>query len=93
MRHERATEEIRELTALYALGSLTQREARSFELHMNEGCSVCEAEFRKFKHAAAGIGFTAAEVAPPDYIRDLLFGPHRARTSNRSNRGPAEPAQ
>ncbi len=71
MRHERATEEIRELAALYALGSLTQHEARSFEIHMKEGCSVCEAAFRKFEHAAAGIGFAAAG-RPPDYIRDLL---------------------
>jgi anti-sigma-K factor RskA len=72
LKHERATEEIRELAALYALGSLTQHEARSFEIHRREGCSVCEAEIRKFEHAAAGIGFAAAEIAPPDYIRDLL---------------------
>ncbi len=72
MKHERATEEIRELAALYALGSLTQHEARSFEIHKRENCSVCEAEFRKSERAASGIGFAAAEIAPPDYIRDLL---------------------
>ncbi len=73
MKHERATEEIRELAALYALGSLTQHEAQSFETHMSEGCSVCEAEFRKFEHVVAGMGFAADETTAPDYVRDLLI--------------------
>jgi anti-sigma-K factor RskA len=72
LKHERATEELRELAALYALGSLTQQEARSFEVHLSEGCSICEFELRRFQHAAAGIGIAAAEIAAPDYIRDLL---------------------
>jgi anti-sigma-K factor RskA len=73
LRHERATEEIREIAALYALGSLTQHEAQSFEVHMHEGCSICEAEFRKFEHVVAGIGLSSEEVAVPDYVRDLLL--------------------
>jgi anti-sigma-K factor RskA len=73
VKHERATEEIRELAALYALGSLTQHEADSFEIHMREGCSICEAEFRRFENIIAGIGFAVDEVAPPDYVRDLLL--------------------
>ncbi len=73
MKHERATEEIREQAALYALGSLTQHEARSFEVHMSEGCSVCETEFRRYEHIVAGMGFAAGEAAPPEYVRDLLL--------------------
>jgi anti-sigma-K factor RskA len=73
LKHERATEEIRELAALYALGSLTQHEARSFEIHIREGCSVCEEEFRKFSRTIAEIGFASEEVPAPDYIRDLLM--------------------
>jgi len=73
LRHDRATEEIRELAALYALGSLTQHEARSFELHMQEGCPVCEEEFRKFEHIVAEIGFAVEEAETPDYIRELLL--------------------
>jgi anti-sigma-K factor RskA len=73
LKHERATEEIRELAALYALGSLTQHEARSFEAHMREGCTVCEAELHRFAHTIAGMGFAAEEVPAPDYIRDLLL--------------------
>jgi anti-sigma-K factor RskA len=73
LKHERATEEIRELAALYALGSLTQHEARSFETHMSEGCSICEAEFHRFEHIVAVMGFAADETAAPDYVRDLLL--------------------
>jgi anti-sigma-K factor RskA len=73
LKHERATEEIRELAALYALGSLTQHEAHSFEIHMREGCSVCEAEFHRFEHIIAGMGFAVDEAAAPDYVRDLLL--------------------
>ena len=73
MKHERATEEIRELAALYALGSLTQHEARSFEIHIREGCSVCEGEFHKFARTIAEMGFASEEVQAPDYIRDLLL--------------------
>jgi len=73
VKHERATEEIRELAALYALGSMTQHEARSFEIHMQEGCAICEAEYHRFAHTIAAMGFAAEEVAAPDYIRDLLL--------------------
>jgi anti-sigma-K factor RskA len=72
VKHERATEEIRELAALYALGSLTQHEARSFEIHMREGCSVCESEYRRLARTIAEMGFASEEVPAPDYIRDLL---------------------
>jgi hypothetical protein len=72
LRHDRITEELRELAALYALGSLTQHEAHGFELHLKEGCSICEAELRKLQRAAAEIGFAAPEITAPEYIRDLL---------------------
>jgi anti-sigma-K factor RskA len=73
VKHERATEEIRELAALYALGSLTQHEARSFEIHMCEGCSVCEGEYQRFARTIAEMGFASEEVPAPDYMRDLLL--------------------
>jgi anti-sigma-K factor RskA len=73
VKHDRATEDIRELAALYALGSLTQHEARSFEIHIQEGCSVCEAEIQRFARALAEMGFAAEEVPAPEYLRDLLL--------------------
>jgi anti-sigma-K factor RskA len=73
VKHERATEEIRELAALYALGSLTQHEARSLEIHLQEGCAICEAEIQRFARTLAEMGFAAEEVPAPDYLRDLLL--------------------
>ena len=72
MKHERSTEQIRETAALYALGSLTQHEARSFEMHIQEGCTVCAAEFRSFARAVADMGLAVKEKAAPEYIVDLL---------------------
>ncbi len=73
MNHERVTEDIRELAALYALGSLTQHEAHSFEMHIKEGCAACEAELRRFKRTVAGIGFATEEINAPDHIREQLM--------------------
>jgi len=73
LKHERATEEVRELAVLYALGSMTQHEARSFEIHLREGCSICESELRRFEHTVAGIGFAADETETPEYLRELLM--------------------
>ena len=73
MSHDKPNEEIRELAALYSLGALTQHEAQCFETHIREGCPVCEAEYRRFKHITAEIGLTANEAPPPDYIRELIL--------------------
>ncbi|MBN2337455.1 MAG: anti-sigma factor [Acidobacteria bacterium] len=73
MKHDRATEEIRELAALYALGALTQQEARGFEIHLAEGCGVCRAEQRRFARAAATLGLAAEERRAPEYLRDILL--------------------
>ena len=61
------------MAALYALGSLTQPEARSFEMHLKEGCAACEAELRRFERTVAGIGFATDETHPPDHVRDQLM--------------------
>jgi hypothetical protein len=61
------------MAALYALGSLTQHEARSFEIHIREGCSVCEEELHRYERTAAGIGFAVDEIDTPEYLRDLLI--------------------
>jgi hypothetical protein len=73
LKHERVTEELRGIAALYALGSLTQQEARSFENHIREGCSICEAERLKHERAVTAMGLSADEAVPPEYIRDLLL--------------------
>ncbi|MBN2321590.1 MAG: anti-sigma factor [Acidobacteria bacterium] len=73
MSHEKPTEEIRELAALFSLGALTQHEAGSFEAHIRNGCPVCEAEYYKFKHITAEIGLAVNEADAPDYIRELIL--------------------
>ena len=73
MIHEKPTEEIRGIAALFSLGILTQHEADSFEAHIREGCPVCEAEHYKFKHIAAEIGLAVNEADAPDYVRELIL--------------------
>lgn len=61
------------MAALYALGALSQHEARAFEVHLHDGCPACELELKQFEEVAALIGTTVEAVAPPAYLRDLLF--------------------
>ncbi len=89
MRHERATEEIRELASLYAMGSLTQHEACSLDFHILEGCPICQEEIRRFESAAARIGLATTEASAPEYIRDLLA----ARIEREHQTSPPAPAK
>jgi hypothetical protein len=58
-------DELRDLAALYALRSLTQHEARSFEEHLAEGCESCEAEVGGFEGVVSDLAFAVAGVEPP----------------------------
>jgi len=60
------------MAALYALGALSQLEARAFEVHLRDGCPACELELIQFEEVAGLIGSTVEPVAPPAYLRDLL---------------------
>ena len=73
MKHTVAEDALSERAALYALGALNQHEARAFEVHIEEGCSVCEAELRPFESVVATIGFAAPEAEPPRSARDKLL--------------------
>jgi anti-sigma-K factor RskA len=72
MKHNVATDETREQAALYALGALSQIEARAFEVHIREGCSICEADLQGFDGVVCVLGMQPAEASPPIYLRDLL---------------------
>ena len=72
MKHERATEEVRQQASLYALSLLTQNEARGFELHLEE-CTICRTELEKIEHAVAKIGLAAEETEPPPHLRERLL--------------------
>ena len=72
MNHDRVTKEGQETAALYALGALSQHEARMFDLHLNEGCEACSAELKQFDRVVDVLGSEAEPVSPPAYLRDLL---------------------
>ena len=73
LKHELKTEELQETAAIYALGALSQHEARAFENHLREQCPVCEEEACSFSEAVGQIGLSVEAQSPPDYLRDLLL--------------------
>lgn len=90
MKHELDAEEYQEKAALYALGALSQHEARAFERHLSEGCSSCEAELIQFEEVTGTLSFDSPAVAPPAYLRDVLMAriDKEARTTGILDRSP-----
>jgi anti-sigma-K factor RskA len=72
LKHDRLDNELQETAALYALGALSQHEARAFDLHLKEGCEICSAELTEFEEVVGVLGTAAPYVSPPAYLRDLL---------------------
>ena len=72
MNHDRVTIEGQEIAALYALGALSQHEARAFDVHLRDGCPACSAELEQFDQVVGVIGAAAVPVEPPAYLSDLL---------------------
>jgi anti-sigma factor ChrR (cupin superfamily) len=64
--------EMTDLAVLYALGSLSQHEARSFEEHLADGCDTCRAELESFELTVQSIGLSASEE-PPARVRAALL--------------------
>lgn len=73
MKHELKTEELQERAAIYALGALSQHEARAFENHLREECRLCQEEVASFAETVGRIGLSAEPQSPPDYLRDILL--------------------
>lgn len=71
--HSAAEEEMNERAALYALGALSQHEARAFEEHLAEGCDACATIHRDFEETVATLGFAAPEATPPPRVREQLL--------------------
>src|SRR5215211_7615371 len=72
MKHTAAGDETGERASLYALGALSQHEARAFEEHLAEGCEACEDELSSFAEAAGALAFAAPASAPPAGARAKL---------------------
>ena len=73
MKHSVADEQIREQLALYALGALSQQEARVVEHHLAEDCEVCASELRQFESVVEVLGFTVLPAMPPEGVREKLI--------------------
>jgi anti-sigma-K factor RskA len=72
LKHQRVTEDYQERAALYALGALSQHEARAFDRHLQDGCEVCSTQTNEFEQVIDLLGESTTQVAPPDYLHDLL---------------------
>ncbi len=86
MTHDKDTEAYQETAALYALGALSQHEARSFERHLREGCPVCETELAEFEEVVGELGLASPTVIPSPHLRDLLS--NRIATERQEDSAP-----
>ncbi|MBV9211432.1 MAG: cupin domain-containing protein [Acidobacteria bacterium] len=73
MNHCWLEEETQERASLYALGAMSQREARSFEEHLAEGCETCLSELEDFEAVMNKLAFGAPEASPREEARDKLL--------------------
>jgi anti-sigma factor ChrR (cupin superfamily) len=73
-----------DVAVLYALGALSQHEARSFEGHLAEGCDECKAELESFEITVRALGFSAGDEEPPVRARAELLARVATSTSGES---------
>lgn len=72
MTHSVAPEEMKEMAALYALGALSQSEARAFEEHLARGCEACRDELDAFANTTALLALGCDEQEPGPHVRAEL---------------------
>jgi anti-sigma factor ChrR (cupin superfamily) len=70
-----------DVAILYALGALSQTEARSFEKHLSDGCDACASELESFENTVKALAFSAPVEEPPTSARERLLS--RVATSGR----------
>ena len=71
--HRFSQQEMSERASLYALGALSQWEARAFEEHLAEGCAECTAELQSFEETTRALAWAAPEHEPPASVRASLL--------------------
>ena len=72
MNNSEAHTELIEIAALYALGALSQDEARSFEEHLRDGCDICATEVQAFGDVVAALSFGVKEESPSPEVKERL---------------------
>lgn len=70
---DRASHDMTDVAVLYALGALSQQEARSYEAHLDEGCDACKSELESFETTVRALAFSAPEEQPPAKTRAELL--------------------
>ncbi|HEY0546958.1 MAG TPA: cupin domain-containing protein [Pyrinomonadaceae bacterium] len=88
MNHSWLEEETAERASLYALGAMSQHEARSFEEHLAEGCETCSTELSEFEAVMTKLALAAPEAAPRAEAREKLL----SRLSAEEEQTPPAPA-
>lgn len=73
MSPQKTTEQMQEMAALYALGALTQHEARAMEDYLAESRNGLAQELAAFEFVAANLALAATEQAPPPDLRQNLL--------------------
>jgi hypothetical protein len=91
LKHEVITQESQEQAALCALGALSQHDARAFEAHVREGCTVCELDLNQFEMTAGVLALAVEPAAPPAYLRDLLAARIKREDTKQSLPAPVIP--
>ncbi|MFL6274956.1 MAG: anti-sigma factor domain-containing protein [Blastocatellia bacterium] len=51
---------------------MSQHEARAFEVHLRQGCEICQQELNEFTGVVDALNTGAPAIPPPHYLRDLL---------------------
>jgi anti-sigma factor ChrR (cupin superfamily) len=86
--HLQLTEEIAESAALYALGLLSDIERSSIDRHLQEGCSICQAEISRCGDLLVAWA-RESPVSPPSSLRQkLLQSLHKAAASSATSTSP-----
>ena len=74
MNRQTVSDPMTDRAALYALGTLTQNEARAFEDHLAGGCDECVAELRASEQVTRSLAFLGAEAEPPPRVFERIVG-------------------
>jgi anti-sigma factor ChrR (cupin superfamily) len=95
MKHQVAPDEMIEVAASYALGALSQQEARAFENHLAEGCQACQDEIASFEATLTTLACAEESEAPDVRVREELLARFRdeALTSEAAPKVPWSDAQ
>lgn len=72
MKYEKSIEEKQEQAALYALGALSQHEARAFEHQLSDSDSQVGEDLESFEKVVEALGYLADSAQPSSYLLDVL---------------------